>query len=235
MKLDPRAVVELLQRLERQCADHRPHLADVALALSKSDFAAAMKATGILHGILESIIATRARLRDYIVSLDGLGEPGSLIELAIRGRRVVIKMQVSRLREALRDAAMERTRGWFVGKFRHIDDVLAFLDELIKSSRAWECYRDGQPAPDGMKGVDRVTMYRTTVGIAQRSMRRLGADPDLQHFLRSGAAVTDWDEVHAGCAQIASALAGEIDLEVDAGAVEQTSRARTSGTATGTP
>lgn len=235
MNLDPRAIVELLQRLERQCADHRPRLADVALALSRSDFEGAVEATGNLRSVLESIIATRARLREYVVSLDSLGEPGSLIELAIRGRRVVIKMQASRLREALRGVGVDRTNGWFVGKFRRIDDVLMFLDELVDGSRAWESYRDGQPLPTGMKEVDRVTMYRTTVCIAQRSMRRLGADPDLEHFLRSGVAAADWHEMHTGCKQIAGVLAGEIDLEADAGAIGAAPRTRTSNTAAGTP
>lgn len=235
MKLDPRAIVELLQRLERQCADHRPRLADVALALSKSDFEGAVEVTSNLRVVLESIIATRARLREYVVSLDSLGEPGSLIELAIRGRRVVIKMQASRLREAFREVGIERTNGWFIGKFRRIDDVLMFLDELVNGSRAWESYRDGQPLPTGIKEVDRVTMYRTTVCIAQRSMRRLGADPDLEHFLRSGVAAADWQEVHIGCKQIAGVLAGEIDLEADAGAIGAAPRTRTSNTAAGTP
>lgn len=235
MNLDPRAIGELLQRLERQCADHRPRLADVALALSRSDFEGAVEATGNLRGVLEGIIATRARLREYVVSLDSLGEPGSLIELAIRGRRVVIKMQASRLREAFRGAGVDRANSWFVGKFRRIDDVIIFLDELVDGSRAWESYRDGQPLPTGMKEVDRVTMYRTTVCIAQRSMRRLGADPDLEHFLRSGVGAADWHEVHTGCKQIAGVLAGEIDLEADAGAVGAAPRTRTSNTAAGTP
>jgi hypothetical protein len=235
MKLDPRAIVELLQRLEQQCADHRPHLADVALALSKSDFERALEVAGNLHSVLEGIISTRARLRDYIVSLDGLGEPGSLIELAIRGRRVVIRMQASRLQEAFREVAMGRTSGWFVGKFRRIDDVIAFLNEVVEGSRVWEIYRDGQPLPAGMKEIDRVTMYRTTLGIAQRSIRRLGADPDLEHFLKGGVAAVDWHEVHTGCKQIAGALAGEIDLDVDAGAFAQGPGPRASNTAAGTP
>lgn len=234
MKLDPRAIVELLQRLERQCADHRPRLADVALALSKSDFEGAVEATGNLRGVLEGIIATRARLKEYVVSLDSLGEPGSLIELAIRGRRIVIRVQASRLREAFREG-VERTNGWFVGKFRRIDDVIMFLEEIVDGSRAWESYRDGQPLPAGVKEIDRVTMYRTTVCIAQRSMRRLGADPDLEHFLRSGIAAADWHEVQTGCKQIAGVLAGEIDLEADAGAIGVASRTRTSNTAAGTP
>jgi hypothetical protein len=233
MKLDPRAIVELLQRLERQCADHRPRLADVALALSKRDIEGAVEATGNLRSVLECIIATRARLRDYVVSLDGLGTPGSLIELAIRGRRVVIRMQASRLREAFQ--GVERTGNWFVGKFRRIDDVIAFLDEAVDGSRTWEGYRDGQPLPTGMKESDRVMMYRTTVRIAQRNMRRSGADPDLEHFLRSGVDAADWHEVHVGCKQIAGALAGEIDLEVGAGAMEEASRARAPNTAAGTP
>lgn len=174
-------------------------------------------------------------MREYVVSLDSLGEPGSLIELAIRGRRVVIKMQSSRLREAFRGVGVSRTNGWFVGKFRRIDDVVLFLDELVDGSRAWESYRDGQPLPTGMKEVDRVTMYRTTVCIAQRSMRRLGADPDLEHFLRSGVTAADWHEVHIGCKQIAGVLAGEIDLEADAGAIGVAPRTRTSSTAAGTP
>lgn len=54
MNLDPRAIAELLQRLERQCADHRPRLADVALALSRSDLEGAVEATGKLRVFLKA-------------------------------------------------------------------------------------------------------------------------------------------------------------------------------------
>jgi hypothetical protein len=236
MRLDPRTVVELLQRLERQHAEHRPHLADVTMAINKSDYEQAAESTGNLHSVLESIIVTRARLREYVVSVDSLGEPGSLIELAIRARRVVITMQADRLRDAFSHSeAVARARGWFVGRFRKIDEVITFLDELTKSACPWERYREGQPLPVGMKDADRTVMYRTTVRIAQRTMRELGTDPDLLHFLRSGIAATDWLDAHAGCKQIASALAGEIDVESDVGVVAQLPRTRMSGTNAETP
>lgn len=236
MRLDPRTIVDLLQRLERQHADHRPHLADAALALSKSDFEQAVEAIGNLHSSVESIIVTRARLRECVLSVDGLGEPGSVVELAIRARRVVITMQTGRLREAFRDpSAVKRARGWFRGKLRGIDDVIQYLDELMKCSGAWEQYREGRSLPVGMKEIDRVTMYRTTVRIGQRTMRELGADPDLTHFLRSGIAASDWSEAHAGCKQIASVLDGEIDQEPDASAIAPVPRVRAPSASAGTP
>jgi hypothetical protein len=236
MKLDPRTVVELLQRLERQHAEHRPHLADVAMAINKSDYEQAAEATGNLHSVLESIIVTRARLREYVISVDSLGEPGSLIELAIRARRVVIAMQADRLRDTFSDSGgMARTRSWFVGRFRKIDEVITFLDELTKSACSWERFREGQPLPVGMKDADRSVMYRTTVRIAQRTMRELGSDPDLLHFLRCGIAATDWLDAYTGCKQIATALAGEIDVESDASVVAQFPRKRMSSTNAETP
>jgi hypothetical protein len=224
MRLDPRTIMELLQRLERQCAEHRPYLAKAALAISRNDFELAVEAAGSLHGVLESIIVTRTRLRDYILVADGLGEPECLIELAIRARRVVIAMQSSRLRDLFTaPGATERARGWFTGKFRRFEDVAACLDELIKSSCTWECYLVGQPLPAGMKEADRAAMYRTTVQIAQRSMRRLGADPDLVHFLKSGIATVDWLDAYSGCKQIASALVGQIDVESEGSVADLTS------------
>jgi hypothetical protein len=222
--------------LERQHADHRPHLADAALALSKSNFEQAVEAIGNLHSSVESIIVTRARLRECVLSVDGLGEPGSVIELAIRARRVVITMQTDRLREAFRDpSAMKRARGWFRGKLHGIADVIQCLDELMKRSGGWEQYREGRPLPVGMKEIDRVTMYRTTVRIGQRTMRELGADPDLTHCLQSGIAASDWPDVHAGCTQIKSALDGEIDQDSDASAIAPLPRTRMRSASAGTP
>ena len=74
-----------------------------------------------------------------------------------------------------------------------------------------------------MKEADRAAMYRTTVQIAQRSMRRLGADPDLVHFLKSGIATVDWLDAYSGCKQIASALVGQIDVESEGGVADLTS------------
>jgi hypothetical protein len=236
VRLDPRTVVELLQRLERQHAEHRPHLADVAMAINKSDYEQAAAATGNLHSVLESIIVTRARLREYVISVDSLGEPASLIELAIRARRVVITMQADRLRDAFSGSGVvPRTRGWFVGKFRKIDEVIVFLGELTKSTCSWERYREGQPLLAGMKEADRSMMYRTTVRIAQRTMHELGSDPDLLHFLRCGIEATDWLDAYAGCKQIATALAGEIDVESDTSVVAQLPRKRMSDTSAETP
>jgi hypothetical protein len=235
MRLDPRTIVELLQRLERKHADLRPHLADAALLLSKSDFQRAIETIDNLHSAVESIIVTCTRLNECVLSVDGLGDPESAVELAIRARRVVITMQVGRLREAFQDPARtKRAHGWFQGKLRGIDDVLRFLDELVKRSSGWEHYRKGRPLPVGMKDGDRITMYRTTVRVAQQTMRELGTDPDVTHFLQRGIAATDWPEAYEGCKHIASAVAGEIDQDPDPGAAAAP-RARLPSASAATP
>src|ERR1700733_4097615 len=101
MSLDPRTMVELVQRLETQVSEHRPRLEYLTAAVSGGDFKQALQATGTLYAVLESIVATRAVLSEQVGTADGLGEPGeSLIELAIRARRIVILTQIPRLRDS---------------------------------------------------------------------------------------------------------------------------------------
>jgi hypothetical protein len=158
-------------------------------------------------------VATKALIREHVLEADGLGEPGeSLGELAIRARAVVILMELGHLRNALRDEPLVmRTTGWFVGRFRDIDDVVAFFREgLDKITRIWRPYRQDQPLLSGMSCGDRVTMYLTTIRVAQRALRELGDEPALAQLL-----ATDSPEVQIACKRIVTVLGIQVDVEPD--------------------
>jgi len=216
MRFDPGTVVETLQRLEQQGGLFRPHAAEIAVALNKGEFEQALEANGRLQTVLESIVTIKTRLREHVVPADGLGEPGeSLGELAIRARGMVILMQVGRLREALRDGvALVRSREWFIGRFQRIDEVATFFrDELRRINGIWKPYRQDQPVLAGVSDMDRVTMYRTTVRIAQRALRELADELDIARLLEKGAAAADLPDVHVACKQIQTVLSLQIDVE----------------------
>lgn len=232
MRYDPLAIMEMLQRLERQGTMFRPCVAELAAAGSRGDFGTALEQSGTLHSVLESIVATRALLRDQVVHADGLGDPdGSLDELMIRARGVVVTMQVSRLRDALRDpAAKACCRDWLRGRFRGPEDVAAYLsDEVRRIHGLWRPYRGDQPQLPGVAELDRVVMYNTTLRIAQRAVRELGQVPEVVHFLRGGVAAVDLPDVHSACAHIATALSVDLGPSLSA-PLHRTKRA-TSGAA----
>lgn len=218
MRFDPRNVVELLLRLEQQGMAFRPLTAEFAAALSKGDFQLALEISGRLHSVLESIVATKALIREHVLEADGLGEPGeSLGELAIRARTMVILMDLGHLRDALRDEPLRaRITGWFVGRFQGIDEVVAFFREgLDRINRIWRPYRQDQPLLSGMSCADRVTMYLTTIRIAQRALRELGDEPELAQLLEKGVAATDSPAVQIPCKRIVTVLGIQVDVEPD--------------------
>jgi hypothetical protein len=218
MRFDPRNVVELLLRLEQQGMAFRPLTAEVAAALNKGDFQLALEISGRLHSVLESIVATKALIREHVLEADGLGEPGeSLGELAIRARTMVILMELGHLRDALRDEpSRARITGWFAGRFQGIDDIVAFFrDGLDRINRIWRPYRQDQPLLSGMSCADRVTMYLTTIRIAQRALRELGDEPDLAQIFEKGVAASDSPAVQIACKRIVTVLGIQVDVEPD--------------------
>lgn len=216
MRFDPCKIVEMLQRLEQQGKVFRPLVAEVAAALSKGEFQTALETNGRLHSVLESIVTARGLLREQVIHADGIGEPEqSLGELAIRAAGMVIIMEIGRVHDALRDpATLACTTAWFVGRFQRFDDVAAFLrDELCKINGIWKPYRQDQPQLTGVSDADRLTMYLTTVRIAQRALRELGQNRDVAYFLESGAGAANLPDVCTACMQIAIVLGLQIDVE----------------------
>jgi hypothetical protein len=107
-----------------------------------------------------------------------------------------------------------RARGWFTGRFRNIDHVSDFLtNEFYRINCIWMQYRQDDRSAAGMASVDRVTLYKTALRVAQQAMQDLGTDPALEHFLRQGTAAGSWPDVQAACLQITAALAIQIDME----------------------
>jgi hypothetical protein len=130
---------------------------------------------------------------------------------------MVILMELGHLRDALRDEpSRARVTGWFAGRFQGIDDLVAFFrDGLDRINRIWRPYRQDQPLLSGMSCADRVTMYLTTIRIAQRALRELGDDPDLAQIFEKGVAASDSPAVQIACKRIVTVLGIQVDVEPD--------------------
>jgi hypothetical protein len=216
MRSESSSVLGVLQGLEQQVGAYHRHAMQVAAAIRGGHLVLAREAADALLRVLDAIVQMTTKLQPCVVPIDGLGEVmESLPELAIRARRMVISTQADVLRDVLRGPVAEgRTRGWFCGRFRHIDHVSDFLtNEFYRINCLWMQYRCDDRRAARMAIAYRVTLYETALRVAQQAMQELGADPALAHFLKNGMAASDWPEVQAACVRIAAALAIQIDLK----------------------
>src|SRR5947209_1039746 len=102
MTIESYLVAEMLQRLEQQLTMVRPNAIEIAAAISRDQYPAALTASAELHRALDAFVATTEILEDHIVARDGLGPLGDAIgELALRGRGLVIVAQLDLLQTAL--------------------------------------------------------------------------------------------------------------------------------------
>jgi hypothetical protein len=210
------SVLDMLRGLEQQVGEYHRHAVQIAAAISGGHLVLAREAADALLRVLDAIVQMTTKLQPCVVPVDGLGEAmESLTELAIRARRMVITGHVDVLRDVLRGSAADgRARGWFGGRFRHIDHVSDFLaNEFYRINCLWMQYRGDDRRAARMAITDRVTLYKTALCVAQQAMQELGADPALAHLLKKGTAASDWPEVQNACAQITAALAIQIDME----------------------
>lgn len=210
MKFESVGVLNMLRDLEQQVKIYRCHTARVASTLDEGQFAAVREATDALRGVLDVILDMTSTLQACIIPLDGLGDTvESLAELAIRARRMVVVAQTDMLRDVLRGpVAAERTRGWFLGRFRHVDHVADFFaSEFYQINNIWLQYRRDDRRAARMESEDRIILYKTALRVADQAVRNLGNDPALAQFLKKGAAAENWPEVKSACMEIAVALA----------------------------
>jgi hypothetical protein len=176
----------------------------------------ALEASAELHRMLDSFVAATELLQDHVVAKDGLGELGeSLDELVLRARASVLVAQIGRLRGPFREPAVQaRTRGWFVGQCRDIDDLDTFIQERVaKVHSLWTPYRQDGPQPAGMTESDRGSLYRTAARVAQRALCALRPEPELSRFIDCGVEATDLFEINVACKQIDAVLRLQIDGE----------------------
>jgi hypothetical protein len=211
MKFESYVVSEMLQSMERQHALLRPLAVEVAAALYKDDYQAALEASAELYRVMDPFVATLEVLQDHVVAHDGMGELGeSLAELALRVRGLVVLAELDILRQELPEATVRvRARGWFVGQFegKGVAEVTAWVRQRLTAIHAmWQPYRHGQPQPPGMTDVDRANLCRMMVRVAEQAMRALPGDPGLARFLERGLAATDLVQVHLACRQIVAVL-----------------------------
>jgi hypothetical protein len=215
MRLESYLVVEMLQRLEQQGGVLRRHAVEIATALSKDEYPAALESSAEVHRVLDKFVSTIKMLREHIVAHDGMGRLGEAFgELTLRARALVLGAQLGLLRDALRGpAAQARARGWFVDPYPGIDELTAFVHGRVTAIHAiWMPYRQGQPQPPGMIDTDRANIYRTVVRVAQRALCELPDEPALARFLDHGIEAADLPEVQLSCRQIVTVLSLQIDL-----------------------
>jgi hypothetical protein len=215
MRCRSEVVVRTLQELELQVAAFRDRAAALAKAFSRGDIPMVVRGTGEAGRGLDSIAASMMSLKREVLPQDGLGDTmDSLAELVTRAVRLVVLVQLGDLRDVFRDpVANARARTLFTGRFRDIEDVIAFVHgELDRIDGTWTRYRSGGEQAMAIDG-NRV-LYRAVIGAAQRAVRAIGADPDFVHFLREGATCVDRPTVCRGCTQIIAAL----NIKIDPGA-----------------
>lgn len=215
MQLESYVVAEMLQRLEQQGAALRRHAVEVATAVGKDEYAAALDVSGEVHRVLDKFVSTMEVIQEHVVAHDGLGQLGEAFgELTLRARALVFKTQLGVLRDGLRTpAAQARVQGWFVESCRGIDALTAFAHERLTTIHAiWMPYREGQPQPPGMTDADRANIYRTVVRVAQRALCELPDEPELSRFLAHGMAANDLPEIQLACRQIVSMTGRPLDL-----------------------
>ena len=220
MTLESYLVAEMLQRLEQQGTVLRRQALDIATALSKDEYPAALDVSAEVHRVLDKFVSTMEAIQDHIVAHDGLGQLGEAFgELTLRARALVFKTQLGVLRDALRSpAAQARVRGWFVESCPGIDPLTAFAYQRLTTIHAiWMPYREGQPQPPGMTDADRANIYRTVVRVAQRALCELPDEPELSRFLAHGMAANDLPEIQLACRQIVSVTGRPIDLDLGHG------------------
>jgi hypothetical protein len=214
MKFQSGVVVDTLIALERQLADHREPLTRMIAELTSHRYAPALEAAEKVRYSLAILVTLYHRLHANVVLADGMGPVESVGELALRGRRMVILTELGHLRDLLCDCdADARARGWFVGQFQNIDDVLAYAQvELAKIVAI--CARQPQRlVAEAPASANRTALYYSTVGVAQRALSDLRDDPDFAYFLRTGHMTAGWPEAAAAFRRIDAALAVHIDVE----------------------
>lgn len=214
MTLESYLVTEMLQRLEQQGAVLRRHALDIATALSKDEYPAALDVSAEVHRVLDRFVSTTEAIQEHVVAHDGLGQLGEAFgELMLRARALVFKTQLGVLRDGLGTAdAQARVQEWFVESCPGIDALTAFAHERLTAIHAiWMPYREGQPQPRGMTDADRANIYRTVVRVAQRALCELPDEPQLSRFLAYGVAANDMPEIQLACRQIVSVTGAALD------------------------
>ena len=209
-------VVATLQGLAEQLGAHRGFFADVAVALERESYTTAREATHKLLHALGLVVAMTARLHANVVPLDELGEPvGSLAELALRARSMVIAARAAFIRKLLRDrTAQERAQAWLVGRDGSVDELMITVHDQVRHiHRVWTPHRRGSAEPLRSSERDREVSYHASVRLAHRQLGRLGNSPGLAHFLARGVAVSDWPDMSTACREIVASLAVEVDAD----------------------
>jgi len=207
-------VVETLLALEGHVTAHRRPLAKLMSAPGGHRLMPALEAADQVRAALALLVTLYQQLHADVALADGLGPVGSIGEPALRGRRMVLLSALGRLRDLPHDAETQaRTRGWFVGRFQDIDDVIVFLhDELAKLMALVTRHRCHELAIDG-SNVEEEMLYHAAVHIAQRAVCDLRMDRDLAHFVRAGNAMTDWPEIATAFREIDAVLGIHVDVE----------------------
>ncbi len=159
---------------------------------------------------VRAMAVSTGRLREYVVSIDGLGdEIQSLSELMLRAARLIVLTDLDELRDVLDHATEElraRTLCW--GAFDGVDDLARRVRaRLLQITKIWTAARR-------TAATDR-TAYRTALRAAHAGMRHLGSASDFGTFLREAQTRREWPALQQRCARMRDALVLRIEIDVD--------------------
>lgn len=210
MTFDSFYALEQLRALERYVAETPARVESLRLAYAREDRAEILCSLMDGERLLSAMAITAARLKELIVTTDGLGNSlESLSELVLRTVRMVVLTELAALRDVISDvAACGRGHALFRGRFRSVDDLLAYVhEELDQITQIWSSYRD-------RRCTDR-TAFRDALYAAARAMQNLGRAPELARFLREGSLRDDWPPLASTCWRIRAALDIQLAVQPD--------------------
>ncbi|MEO7734515.1 MAG: hypothetical protein ABIY55_26400 [Kofleriaceae bacterium] len=222
MTFDTAFLIQLLQELDQQITDVRPHAEALRAAFDRQDLGQTICAKLDAERHLRALALTTECIKARVIRADDLGtEFGSLSELVLRAIRIVVLTELDALRDIVSGpAARGRSRALFQGLFHSVDDLTGCVrDELHRIVLRWLDLR-------GAEGVSR-TAYRDALRCAHAATRALGIDSDLASFLRLGVTRNDWPALEAVCTRMLAALTIRIDVEPDLPLLVPLSRSHT--------
>jgi hypothetical protein len=221
MRSDPTVIVDPIADAEHKLAAVRNAHDRFTDAVAHGSFVGVAIVAPELHAAVRDLLATAHRIEAEIID-----DVESVDELVVRAATIAISRELEHLRLALGDGAPpDRARHLFGGRLQTMADVVGITRrKLADQNSAWICYRrpraepvpnlveDGDFTAAGEEGERRV-LYRVAIRKARQALRALGDDRDLAHFVRTGAACSDWPEVLLPCVTIGAVIgvAGHVE------------------------
>jgi hypothetical protein len=204
---DAESVVSDLIRLRQDITEMRHSYGELTAAYGAGDPTRASAALLSVRRVLDSEAALVVQLKRNVLPFDRHGSLGSLDELVLRAVAIVVEAQVQRLSDAFDGAAAHTcATQLLIERFRKLAAFLRY--QMHRANAGWLLHRrvheqSTLPRPARERAA---VLYREAIREGQNVMDHIRRYADLVHFLRAGAACTEWPEVYAPCTLIAAAL-----------------------------